>query len=265
MKKWLALMALVPMFAFADTVTVSNKVLTVDQFGKINESNVLATVAMQATNATLVVIAEAAADAAYKAATKTSNDVNAVATAIVNKNLVVYSYGNVDSFNAGGFIWDPEVDYLKIFSTEANPLHFEHQYESPFKITADIPFLVTQNIPVDSVQVVASRAVGDMTDKHIEEHYIEMLVDDITVQTGIPVPDGDTGYGYKVTANIYDETNKEYFYRIRLENDTPAADGSTLDLKNGVSGGITQTFPGSDGWPTLKFVGGVLVGVTYDE
>ena len=263
MKKLITALILLPCLAFGNEVTVSNKVLTVDQYGRFNESNVLATVGMQATNATKVVIAEAMAEAAYGAARQTSNDVNAVATAIVNKNLVVYSFGNVDSFSAGGFIWDPDVDYLRIFSTPADPLTFEHEETEPYKITSTIPFLVSQNIPIDSVQIVASRAVADMSDSYVEEHYAEMMIEDTVVETGIPVPEGDTGFGYKAISTTYDPDNKAYFYRVRLENDTPAADGSTLDLKNGVSGGVTTTIDGVDGWPTMRFVGGVLVEVTY--
>lgn len=261
----LSLLFLLPSIAVANGTSVSNKLLTVDQLGNFNESNVLATVAQQTTNATKVVVAEAKANAAAQAALQTSNDVNAVATAIVNKNLVVYSYGNVDSFNSGGFVWNAETDYLRVFSTEENPLTFSHEYTTPYKITANIPFLVSQEIPVDSVQILATKALGNMNPEYTQEHFAEMMVEDVTVETGVTIPEGDTGYGFKATATHYDPDSKYYFYRVRLENDTPAADGAALDLVNGVSGGQTITIPGTNGWPTLTFEGGSLMDVKYED
>lgn len=242
-------------------VTVSNKVVFVDGDGRNNAPEFIASVAAQTSNETAVVVAAAKAEAAAETAEATTNAIQDVVANIMANNLVVYSHGNHDSFSVA--VAFDETDEVRIIDPPEHRLSFS---KSGSTLTVVIPFLVTKDLGVTKPTILGcdSLASGftetEIPDADVSAPTSIQLPPDIAAS----VPTGKTAYGYKVTATVRNVAGASYFFKVRLSGDAPPGDGSTLDLPNGVRDGLTETVEGTGGWPTLKFVGGVLKEVVYD-
>ena len=77
--------------------------------------------------------------------------------------------------------------------------------------------------------------------------------------------DGQTFAGYyTIRATIPNPSGtSSYFLWIRADADAPSGDGTTLDLPNGVTGGVSGEYVWGD--KVLTFRGGVLKGVRNVE
>ena len=242
-------------------VTVSNKVVFVDGEGRNNAPEFIASVAAQTSNETAVVVAAAKAEAAAETAEATTNAIQDVVVNIMSNNLVIYSYGNHDSFSVA--VAFDETDEVRIIDTPEHRLGFS---KSGSTLTAVIPFLVTKDLGVTKPTILGCDSMDsgfvetEIPDADVSAPTSIQLPPDIAAS----VPTGKTAYGYKVTATVRNVYGASYFFKVRLSGDAPPGDGSTLNLPNGVRDGLTETVGGTGGWPTLKFVGGVLKEVVYD-
>lgn len=244
-----------------DGLVVSNKLVFVDGEGHNNAPEFIASVATQTSNETAVVIAAAKAEAAAETAEAVTNAIQDVVASVMSNNLVVYSHGNHDSFSVA-VLFD-ETDEVRIISTDDNPIRFE---KSGTTLTATIPYIVTKDLGVLKPTVLGCDSLsGGFVETEIPDASVS-TPESITVPPDVAatVPTGKTAYGYQVTVTVNGVSGASYFFKLRMSGDQPPGDGSTLDLPNGVRDGVTTTLQGADGWPTLKFVGGVLKEVSYE-
>lgn len=218
------------------------KLLTVNERGEVNAPEAVASVAQQVSNEVAVVIAAEAALAAERSARSVTNAVQTVADAMVHGDTVLYSYGDVNSFSAAVFFSDGDrCDIL-------NPTYdFSGDH-----VTVSLPFLVTKDIGTYKPLVYSSSSLTDLM-----EH--EVSSSDVTDPVSFPAPEGRSGFAYRMTVTL--PRSSARFLKLRLDPDMPSGDGSTLELVNGVSGGATADLPAAGGWPSMRFVGGVLVEV----
>ena len=77
--------------------------------------------------------------------------------------------------------------------------------------------------------------------------------------------DGQTFAGYyTISATIPNPSGTtSYFLWIKADGDIPSGDGTTLDLPNGVTGGVSGEYVWGD--KVLTFRGGVLKGVRDND
>ena len=244
-----------------DGLVVSNKLVFIDADGVNNAPEFIASVAAQTSNETAVVIAAAKAEAAAETAEAVTNAIQDVVAGIMSNNLIVYSYGNHDSFSVA--VMFDETDEIRIISPKDNPLTFNR---SGTTLTATIPYLVTKDIGVMKPTVLGCDSLsGGFVETEIPDASVSTPQQiELTPDVSSSVPAGKTAYGYKVTVTVNGVSGSSYFFKVRMDGDNPPGDGSTLDLPNGVRDGVTGTFSGADGWPTLKFIGGVLKEVSYE-
>ena len=228
----------------ADAANVTNTVLMVNQDGGLNVEGV-ASVADVATNSVKAQIAEAKADAAQATARGVTNALQAVVENIMSNNVVVYRSGFSDSFAA--LVVFTDADVLAI--VEARWLE-----RSAAQIRVGIDYVSTVNLGTTK-PIVMHRNTLDGGD------FAELAEANVTT----PVYHADereyagqtfSGY-YSVTATIPNPAStSSYFVWIKAEADAPSGDGVTLDLPNGVTGGISGDFTWGD--KVLTFGGGVL-------
>lgn len=242
--------------AFAGVVAaanVTNTVIMVDQRGKMNVEGV-ASVADVATNAVKATIAEAKAEAAQNTARGVTNALQAVAENIMSNNVVIYRSGFSDSFAALVIFTDDDI----LAITEARWIQ-----KTAAQIVVEVDYVTTANIGLVKPAVMHHNTLsGGRAD--FEE------LDSANVTTPV-YHQGERTYGgqtfagyYTITATIPNPAGtSSYFLWIRAEGDLPSGDGTTLDLPNGVTGGVTGDYTWGD--KVLTFRGGVLTGVRDDD
>ena len=232
---------------------VTNTVMMVDQRGNLNVDGV-ASVAEVATNAVKVQIAEAKAAAAQETARGVTSAIGAVVENIMSNNVVVYRSGFSDSFAA-----------LVIF-TENDALHIvdaRWREMTASRIVVDIDYVSTADFGTVKPIVYHHNTVegGRENFEQLADTNVTAPIyhaETVTFQ-GQPF----TGY-YTITATIPNpESVESYFLWIKAEADAPSGDGTTLDLPNGVTGGVSGDFTWGD--KVLTFQGGVLKGVRNVE
>ena len=233
---------------------VTNTVLTVDQRGNLNVEGV-ASVADVATNAVKVQIAEAKADAAQSTARGVTNAINTVVENIMANNVVVYRSGFSDSF-APLVILAPD-SILAI--VEARWIEKTAQ-----RIVVEVDYVSDADLGTIKPSIHHRATIGNGTTR---EDFAEL--DEANVTTPVyhaepRVYNSQTFEGYyTVTATIPNPSSTtSYFLWIKVQADSPSGDGVTLDLPNGVTGGVTGVYTWGD--KRLNFRGGVLVGVSDD-
>lgn len=242
--------ATLSVFAAPDT---TNTVMMVDQHGNLNVEGV-ASVADVATNAVKVQIAEEKAAAAQRTAQGVEYALQAVVENIMSNNVVIYRSGFSDSF-ASLVIFTGD-DILGV--VEARWIE-----KTSARHVVEIDYVSTANLGTTKPIVMHHNTLdGGMDD--FEE------LDDTNVTT--PVYHAEqtefheqtfAGY-YTVTATIPNTgQTTQYFLWIKATGDLPGGDGTTLDLPNGVTGGVTGDYVWGD--KVLHFRGGVLKGVEGDE
>lgn len=233
----------------ARSADVTNTVMMVDQRGNLNVEGV-ASVEDVAANAVKVQIAEAKAEAAQTTARGVTNAINAVVENIMSNNVVVYRYGFSDSFAA--LVVFTEDDILAI--TEARWIE-----KTAARIVVEIDYVSTANLGTIKPAVLHHNTLdgGRANFEELAEANVTAPVYHVEERTY----DGQTFAGYyTITATIPNPASTtSYFLWIKADGDAPSGDGTTLDLPNGVTGGVSGEYVWGD--KVLTFRGGVLKGV----
>ncbi len=245
----LSTIALAGFLASADA-NVTNTVLMVDQKGDLNVEGV-ASVEDVAKNTVKIQIAEAKAQAAQDTARGVTNAIQGVIANIMDNNVVVYRRGFSDSF-APLVIYTPN-DRLVI--SEARWVT-----KTAEKLVVEVDYCCTANL--GSIKpIVMHRHTIEGGDKNDFAELNEANVTSPVYTETEKVIGGQTFKGfYTLTATIPNPAALgAYFLWIKVDGDAPGGDGSTLDLPNGVTGGVTERVVWGD--KELYFKGGILMGV----
>lgn len=227
---------------------LTNTVLMVDQRGSLNVEGV-ASVEDVATNAVKVQIAVVKAEAAQNTARGVSNSISTVVENIMSNNVVIYRSGFADAFAPLVLITDDDTLAMveaRWLERSASQIVVELDYVSTADLGAIKPTVMHRN-------TCASRAdFAELDDANVTSP---------TYHAGQRTVGGQTFAGYyTVTVTIPNPaSHTSYFLWIKAEADTPSGDGTTLDLPNGVTGGVTGEYTWGD--KVLTFTGGVLMGV----
>lgn len=235
--------------ATAAAPNVTNTVLMVDQRGKLNVEGV-ASVADVATNAVKVKIAEAKAEAARTTAQGVTNAINVVVENIMSNNVVIYRSGFSDSFAA--LVVFTEDDILAI--AEARWIEI-----AAARIVVEIDYVSTANLGTIKPTVLHRNTIegGRANFEELAEANVTAPVYHAEQREYA----GQTFAGYyTIIATIPNPASTtSYFLWIKADADAPSGDGTTLDLPNGVTGGVSGEYTWGD--KVLTFQGGVLMGV----
>ena len=219
-------------FAFAalaaSAFNVSNKTVMVDQRGNLNAEGI-ASVQDVATNAVKAQVAEAKAEAAMSTARGVTDAIQGVIGNIMSNNVVVYRSGFIDGF-APLISLGPD-DWLKV-------IEFKPVSVSASEIVVDMSYALSTDIGAVKPLVYASHTCVGRSDF--------AQVADANVSTPAyteeaRVVNGQTVAGYytvRVTITNPDSSTS-YFYWMEANGDAPLGDGATLELPNGVAGGLT--------------------------
>ena len=250
--KRLAVVLTCGLCAALSSADITNTVVTVDQRGNLNVEGV-ASVADVATNAVKATIAEQKAAAAQQTARGITNAISAVVENIMSNNVVIYRSGFSDSFAA--LVIFSDSDILAI--TEARWIQ-----RTAAQIVVEVDYVCTADIGLVKPLVYAHNTLTNRVD------FDELADANVTTPAYHPEErtyGGQTFDGYyTITATIPNPAGtSSYFLWIKVDGDLPSGDGTTLDLPNGVTGGVTGEFTWGD--KMLFFVGGVLRSVRNVE
>lgn len=233
--------------AFGQNVT--NTVLMVDQRRNLNVEGI-ASVEDVATNAAKAVVASQRAEVAQQTALAVSNSINTVAQNLMANNAVIYRSGFSDSF--APLVVFTDSDVLAIVEARWTE-------QSAARLVCQIDYVCTVNLGTTKPTVM-HRATIDGGRSNFAE------LADANVTTPVYHAEqrefgGQTFAGYyTVTVTVPNPiATYAYFLWIKCEADAPSGQGATLDLPNGVTGGVTETVTWGD--RVLTFTGGVLMGV----
>ena len=232
-----------------DAPNATNTVLMVDQNGALNVDGV-ASVASVSSNAAKVVIAEQKAEIARETATAVSNSIDVVVQNLMANNEVIYRSGFSDSF--APLVVFTDGDILAIVDARWTE-------RSAAQIVCQIDYVCTVNMGTTKPTVMHRETIGGprtdfaaLADANVTAPVYHAEQRECSGQTF-------AGY-YSITATIPNPTSSTaYFLWIKCEADAPSGDGATLDLPNGVTGGITGDMTWGD--KILTFRGGVLLQV----
>lgn len=243
----LAALALVAAPATA-AFNVTNTVMMVDQRGNLNVEGV-ASVAEVATNSVKAQIAEAKAEAAQQTARGVTDAIQSAVANIMSNNVVIYRSGFSDSF-AALVVFSPND---KLVISEIRPVE-----QSAAQVRVILEYVSTADIGALKPIVMANNTLNGNT------QFAEVTDANVTspVYHNTPKTVGaDTFNGYySMTVTIPNpDSAATYFFWIKVNADAPSGDGTTLDLPNGVTGGMSETVTWGD--RVLTFRGGVLVEV----
>ena len=230
-------------------IGVTNTVVTVDQWGRMNVSGV-ASVSDVATNAAKVLVAEAKAEAAQATARAVTNQLDGIVENIMQNNVVIYRKGYTDSF--AGLVIFTDDDKLVICD-------FKKVSLSGGTLRARLDFVCTANIGNLKPTVLAHDTLtGGKAD------FVRVPSADVDApilhneQRTVGEDTFDKWYEMYCNISVSDNAPR-YFYYIKLDADAPSGDGATIELPNGVTGGVTEDVTWGD--KVLSFRGGVLTGV----
>lgn len=250
--KILAFCVSVAAVALADSVTVSNRVVMVDQHGNINAPEVLATTAQLAGTEVKVIAAAESARVAELTANEATNAVQDVVTAIVNNEVVVYRSGFNDSFGSVVLISEnAKVAIYRFVPGAPNGATRTHQ----------IYYCVNEDIGAVKPQIRASSTLADFQGDDFTP-LADASVTDPVVQGGSWTDADGNEYSFLYRIDVTVPTSGQYFFKVYIDGDTPSGDGYTFDIKNGVTGGISETV--TWGNKRLTFTGGLLTGVANE-
>lgn len=243
-------------FAFASSLlnaqAVSNKVVFIDQDGKNNAPEVIASVGDMAANKTEIAIAKAAATSAEKAAREGTNLVSSTVQAITENEFVVYRCGFTDSL--GVMVALPPDTKCRITAYTPNVAidgNGNAQHELVYATTADAS-AVPPGIKHAST-IEGGRDAMQILDTTIEK---------TTLSTTYEDKDG-TVYDYMYSIKFWVPSASQGFFIVYLDADAADGEGMTFDIKGGITGGYTGDIDvGAD---TLTFKGGLLMEVKRNE
>lgn len=231
---------------------VTNTVLMVDQKGELNVEGV-ASVEDVAKNTVKVQIAEVKAQAAQDTARGVTNAIQGVIANIMNNNVIVYRRGFSDSF--APLVLYTDNDRLVIAEARWKERTAE-------KFVVDIIYCCTADL--GSMKPIVMHRANLEGSSDVKHDFVELPEANVTTPfyTEEQKTIGDhtfKGY-YTLTATINNPASLDsYFIWIKVDGDAPGGDGSTLDLPNGVTGGLTTKFVWGD--RELYFTGGICSGV----
>lgn len=235
---------------WADTPQHPNEktVVTVDQYGQLNVAGI-ASVTDVATNAVKVQVAEAAANAAASTAQGVTNALNGIVASIMENNVVIYRHGFTDSFSSLVIITDDD----QLWITD-----FQHTINGT-TLVAHLKYVCTADIAAVKPIVYANSQLdgGKENFPVVEDANVTM-----PVYHAEPLEFREAHYDgwYDTTVTIPNLTEgKQYFFWIKVAPDIPSGDGMSLELPNGVVGGMDATVNWGD--KRLTFFKGMLVGV----
>jgi len=249
MKKLLSVLLLFPLALVADSVTVSNKFLTVNQNGNLNASGV-ATVEDVATNAVKVQVAEAKLSAVQAAVTQVQGDTQTLAANILSNRVVIYRSAYNEGFSAAVIITD--ADKLAAYSLALKSyVGTTATFEFKYVCLADIAAVKPTIRDIDALEGVTKEEFDTVPDGSVS---------DPVYTPGTTVVGSNTYAGtYSVEfTRTLDASPDSYFCWVDIDGDTPSSGGDGINLPNGVKGGYTGTI--GDGWD-ITVVGGVIKGV----
>ena len=233
----------------ANGIVTTNTVLMVDQRGALNVAGV-ASVEDVATNAAKAVVASQRAEVAQQTALAVSNSINTVAQNLMANNAVIYRSGFSDSF--APLVVFTDSDVLAIVEARWTE-------QSAARLVCQIDYVCTVNLGTTKPTVMHRATIdggrsnfAELADANVTAPVYHAEQREFGGQTF-------AGY-YTVTATVPNPTaTYAYFLWIKCEADAPSGQGATLDLPNGVTGGVTETVTWGD--RVLTFTGGVLMGV----
>lgn len=232
---------------------ITNTVMMVDQRGNLNVEGV-ASVEDVATNSVKAQIAEAKAEVAQKTAQGVTSAIGTVVENIMSNNVVVYRSGFSDSFAA--LVVFTEDDILAI--VEARFIE-----KTDARIVVEVDYVSTADLGAVKPAVFNHNTLdgGRANFDELPESNVTAPVYHAEERTF----NGQTFAGYyTITATIPNPSGtSSYFLWIKADADAPSGDGTTLDLPNGVTGGISGEYVWGD--KVLTFRGGVLKGVRNAE
>lgn len=258
MRRFLATIVFaVPFLAWSETVIdfgtpstdTTNTVLMVDQNGALNVDGV-ASVENVASNSAKVAIAEQKAQIARDTAAAVSNSIDAVVQNLMANNEVIYRSGFSDSFAP-----------LIVFTENDKLVVAEVRWieRTAAQLVADIDYACTVDLGTTKPTVMHRKTISGARSNFYELSDANVTAPVYHAESRTVGGNTFSGY-YTVRATIPNPVSyTSYFLWIRCEADAPSGDGATLDLPNGVTGGVTETV--TWGNRTLSFVGGVLMGV----
>ncbi len=232
----------------ADT---TNTVLMVDQNGGLNVAGV-ASVEDVATNAAKVVVAEQKAEIAQQTAASVSNSIDTVVQNLMANNEVIYRSGFSDAF-APLVVFGPDD---KLAMAEARWLE-----QSASRLVVEVDYVCTRDMGTIKPTVMHRETLSVGGGRNDFSELADANVTQPTYHVGPRTVGDDTYSGYyTIQATIPNPVSyTSYFLWIKADADAPSGAGATLDLANGVTGGVTETVTWGD--RTLSFVGGVLMEV----
>lgn len=233
----------------AAAVTVSNKVVFVDQAGKINAPEVVASVADMTSNRTEIAIANAAAQTAGKAAREAQKMIDTTVSSIVANELVIYRQGFTDSL--GVMVVLPPDTKCRITAFTPNVASDGKgnvQHELVYATTADA-----------SAVPPGIKHASTLNKKNTELKLLDTTIDKKNLATTYEDVDG-TFYNYMYSVKFWLPVDSQGFFIVNLDADAADGDGMTFDITGGITGGYTgEVF--ISGSETLSFKGGLLMGV----
>lgn len=233
--------------AFGGATT--NDVLYVDQDGRLNAQGV-ASVEDVATNAAKVAVAEQKAEIAQNTAVAVSNSIQTVIQNLMENNEVIYRSGFSDSF--APLVVFTDSDILAI--TDVRWVS-----RSSSQLVADIDYVCTVNMGTIKPTVMHRNVLSGGRSDFSELADANVSVPSYTAESRTFGDQPFSGF-YTVRATIPNSVSTtSYFIWIKADADAPSGSGATLDLANGVTGGITGEYTWGD--RVLTFRGGVLMGV----
>jgi len=235
--------------ARAESVTVTKTVMTVDQDGNLNVAGV-ASVTDVATNAANVQIANAAASAAFSTAVGVTNALEGVVANIMSNNVVIYRSGYTDSF--AGLVVFTDDDELTICEYEKVSL-------AGGILTSRIGYVCTADIGVTKPLVYEHDTLSGGLANFVQEDP-NNVVGPVVHNESKTIAGTTYSKWYEITVNTpVVGSPSSYFYYIKVSGDTPGGNGATLNVPNGVTGGVTGEY--AWGNKLMKFVGGLLLEV----
>ena len=238
----------------AAAVTVSNKVVFVDQENKINATEVVASVADMTSNRTAIAIAQAAADTAETAARKAQSMIDTTVSSIVANELVIYRQGFTDSL--GVMVVLPPGTKCCVTSFKPNIAtdgKGNVQHELVYATTAD-----ASAVPPEIKHASTLAGPGQTTEFKV----LDVDIDKTNLSTSFEDKNG-TVYDYMYSLKFWMPEDKKGFYIVYLDADAASGDGMTFDISGGITGGYTgEVVVGAD---KLSFKGGFLMEVKPNE
>lgn len=235
----------------ASGLEATNEVLTVNQDGKISDSGV-ATIEAIATNAVLVQIAMQKAEIAAQTAIDTTNAIQAIVDNIMSNRVIIYRRGFVDSFAALTIITDVDTCHIiqaDWIETSTERLLVDVYYCCSADVSQIKPNVYTHNT-LDHSTKLDFELSEDQYVGHPQWYPIPTTIDGITYD----------GYYVSRVTIPNPQSNLRYFLFIKLEGNDPGGTGAQLNVRNGVTGGVTVDAPFGD--KIIQIKGGLVKGYT---